>query len=186
MRAMHRGAWALLLLLMACSGPDPNVRSADPYERYLGVRELEETPDAESLREIVARLEDTHFLVVTGALETLANLGDPEFFQHAAPRLQHAHHFVRAQACATLAAIKNPAGIPPLIEVLKDPDHRVRRAAVKALAAFGKRGDVLQALAATVGDGEPSVSLMAHDKLTELTGRADVERSRDAWERVVR
>ena len=110
---------------------------------------------------------------------------DPEFFQHAAPLLDHSHYFVRAQACATLATIGNAKAVGPLVQTLEDPDHRVRRAAVKALALFGKRRDVLQALAARVGDPEPSVALMAHEKLAELTGRTDVGRSRDAWERVV-
>ena len=32
--------WPALLLLAACGGPEPNLRSQDPYERYLGEKDI--------------------------------------------------------------------------------------------------------------------------------------------------
>jgi HEAT repeat protein len=167
-----------LLLLSSCGGPEANPTGRDPYERYLAVREYGEARQAARAAEM---LEDPHFLVVTGALEALAAIGDPAFLQHAASRVQHQHPMVRAQACATIAAIRNPEGLPALAICLKDADAGVRRAAVKALGAFGARPEARKALVETVGDADPSVALMAHEKLQDVTGRRDVERSAEAW-----
>ncbi len=167
-----------VLLLASCGGPEANPASRDPYERYLAARE--HGPARRAARAAEA-LEDAHFLVVTGALEALSEIGDPAFLQHAASKIRHDHPMVRAQACATIAAIRNPDGLPALAAALKDADAGVRRAAVKATAAFGDRPEVRKALVETVGSEEPSVALMAHEKLQDLTGRRDVPRSEAAW-----
>jgi HEAT repeat protein len=167
--------------MSSCSGPEPNLKSKEPYERYLGVRELALNPDAANVPQIVKCLDDPHYLVVTGALECLADLARPEFIQHVLPKLKAEHPMVREQACATLAAIRNDEAIPSLIAALKDSDIGVRRAAVKALAAFGKRPEVLKVLVETVGDKDPSVALMAHVMLQNLSGRKDVVRTTAAW-----
>lgn len=189
------------LLLAACSGPEPNVRSADPYERYLGAKELAGNGAAEGrMREIVALLEDKHPLAVLGALEALAAIGEPNALQHLPPLVKHPHSLVRGQVCATVAALKNPDGIALVLEAYKgsvarrqepskeasrDGEALVAREAVKALAAFGPRPEVLRALAEDVGDKDASVSFMAHEKLQELTGRKDVPRSKAAWEKAL-
>jgi HEAT repeat protein len=176
----HIGTSGMLLLLAGC-GTSPDLASPEPYPRYLGVRELAETPDAPSVAEIVRRLEDPHPLVVVGALEALAAIGHPEFLQHVAPKLGHDDVLVRRQACATLAAIRNEAGIPRLLEAMKDPDAHVRRGAVKALAAFGKRAESLPALQGALADEDPGTARLAHEALAELTGRTDVAPTPDAW-----
>jgi HEAT repeat protein len=175
--------WVLpaALWLASCSGPEPNLGSQDPYERYLGVKELSSRADAEAVAVIVKALDDPHYLVVTGALECLGAIGHREFLQHAAHSVRHAHPIVRAQACATLAALRNEGGVPALVEALKDPEIAVRREAARALGTFGKRPEVLGALVEAVGDADASVALMAHDALTDLTGKPDVPRSREAW-----
>src|SRR5262245_28151875 len=126
---MPRAPLLLLPLLAAagCGGVTPDLEGRDPYARYLAVRELAETPDAPSMARVVAALEDPAPLPVVGALETLAQLGRPEFLQHAVPKLTHAHPMVRRQACATIAAIKNADGVPLLLKSFKDPDPSVRR-----------------------------------------------------------
>lgn len=181
---MRSGFLPALLLLAACGGPEANVESRDPYERYLGVSELPYRGDAEAVRETVRFLDDPHYLVVVGALESLARLGDPAFLQHPASKLDHPHWMVRAQACATIGAIGNPEGVPLLTARLQDSSTRVRRAAVKALARFGDRPEAVRALVEAVGQEDPSVSFMAHEKLVKVTGRTDVERSREAWSKV--
>lgn len=176
------------LMLASCSGVDPDLKSPDPYARYLGVRNLEFYPDKDSIAEIVRLLDDPkeHYLVHTGALEALAAIGRPQFIQHVAPRTRHDHPMVRQYACAALGAIRNPEGIVALREASqKDADPAVRRAAVKALATFGKISESLKALAEAVGDRDPGVSMMAHDSLRGVTGREDVPRERAAWEKAV-
>ncbi len=185
MSSMKKLPAALLIFLASCSGPEADTKSREPYERYLRVRKLARRPDAESMAEVVRLLDDPHYLVVTGALETLAKIGDPAFLQHAAPKIKHGHPMVRAQACAALAAIRNEEGIPAIREAMKDADASVRRAAVKALAAFGPRPETVRALAEAVGDNDPGVALAAHEALQGLTGRKDVPRAREAWEKAV-
>ena len=173
--------WPALLLLAACGGPEPNLRSQDPYERYLGEKELLERNDATAMAEIVNLLEDPHFLVVVGAIEHLAHQGRPEFLQHLAPKLKHKHPLVRQSACAAIAAINNRDGVAPLVETLKDPEPAVRRSALKALAKFPGVPEAQAALVDTVADKDISVSYMAHRLLCEKTRKTNVERKREAW-----
>lgn len=157
------------------------MKSAAPYERYLGARELGGRRDAEAVGEIVKLLDDPNFLVVTGAVEALADIGRREFLQHVLPRLKHAHPMVRAYACLALGRLRNDEALPALVAALQDPEAWVRRSAVRALGAFGKRPEVTKALVEAVGEKEPSVALLAHDTLGDLTGRRDVARTREAW-----
>jgi len=173
--------WPALLLLASCGGPEPNLKSQDPYERYLGTRELMERSDAVTMAEIVLLLEDPHFLVVTGAIEFLAHRGRPEFLQHIAPKLKHKHPLVRQTACAALGTIRNPEGIPLLIETLKDPETSVRRSALKALAKYLDDKTAQTAVIDCVEDKDPSVSYMAARLLYEKSGKNGIERSRKAW-----
>jgi len=177
--------WPALLLLAACGGPEANLKSQDPYERFLGEKELFERSDAVAMADIVACLEDPHFLVVTGALEHLAHLKRPEFLQHFVPKLKHKHPLVRQAACAGIAALHSEEGVLPLIETLKDPDPAVRRSALKALSTFHIRGSQ-KAIVEAVADKDPSVSYMAHRLLSERTKRTDVPQTRDDWARVVK
>ena len=173
--------WPGLLLMAACGGPEPNLRSQDPYERYLGEKELMERTDAATMAEIVTLLEDPHFLVVVGAIEFLAHQSRPEFLQHIAPKLKHPHPLVRGSACAAIGAIRNPEGVPLLIETLKDPDPAVRRAALKGLVKFPGTPELQQALIDAVADKDISVSFMAHRYLSDWKGKPNVERKREAW-----
>lgn len=173
--------WPALLLLAACGGPEPNLRSQDPYERFLGERELLENTDAKSMAEVLLCLEDPHFLVVTGALEILAHQGRPEYLQHIAPRLKHKHPLVRQTACAACAAIHNREAVPLLIGELKDPDPGVRRSALKAVAAFPEAPETTAAMIDAVDDKDVSVSYMAARLLHERTGKNGIERTRKAW-----
>jgi HEAT repeat protein len=173
----------LLVLAASCSGPEPDVRSQDAYERYLGAKELVASRDFVRLLPL---LEDRHYLPVLGALEALAEIGEPHALQHVAPRFKHEHPLVRRQACATAGALRNEEGIPLLAAMLKDPDPPVRREAAKALARFGRKDDVTAALLEALGDRDPSVAFMAHEKLAELTGLRVEERSRDAWSKALK
>ena len=194
MSAMRRLP-SLLLLLSACSGPEADTHSKDPYERYLGLREIAEQRDIASESEVVRLVDDPHYLVVTGALEVMAAFGRKEYLPYALPKLEvkekdrerENHPMVRGQACATVAVCGGAEGLAPVLGVLAaDPDPSVRRAAVKVLAArYGKEPRVLQALVAAVGEKDPGLSYMAHQKLGELTGRKEIPRSRDAWAAVV-
>jgi HEAT repeat protein len=174
--------WPLLLLLLAaCGGPEPNVKSEDPYERFLGERELLDRTDAQALAEVLVLLEDPHFLVVVGAIEVLAHQGRPEYLQHIAPKLKHKHPLVRQTACAGIAAIHNREGVPALIETLKDPEPAVRRSALKAVAAFPEAPETTTAMVEAVDDKDVSVSYMAARLLHERTGKNGVDRTRKAW-----
>ena len=182
---MRRPYW-VCLLLAACSGPDADLRSPDPYERFLGVRELEGRRDAASLSEIVKRLEDPHYLVIAGAITTLAELGDKAFLQHLAPLVQHPHPIVRRRACEGIGRLGHPDGATYLLKALEDPDSQVRRGAVKGLAAFKDAPEARRGLAAAAGDKDPGVALVAHEALQEITGRTDVPRSREAWAEILK
>ena len=182
---MRRLGAGLLLAVGACCGPEPDTASAAPYERYLGVRELGLRQDADAVRDILKLLDDPHFLVVTGGLEALGDIGRKEFLQHVLPRMAHAHPMVREHACATIARLGNAEGIPALIEAIKDPETGVRRAAIRALGKFGNRPEVAKALVEAVGEKEPSVALLAHETLQELTGLKDVVRSKEAWSKAI-
>ncbi|HXX93044.1 MAG TPA: HEAT repeat domain-containing protein [Planctomycetota bacterium] len=185
----------LLVLLGACSGPEADTHSKDPYERYLGLKEIAENRDVASESEVVRLLDDPHFLVVTGALEVMAAFGRKDYLPYALPKLQVREKekdrenlpMVRSQACLTVATCGQAEGLEPILGVLRgDPDLGVRRAAVKVLAdRYGKDPRVLQALVDTVGEKDPSLSYMAHLKLCELTGRQDVARSKAAWGAVI-
>ena len=183
---MRSPFWLALLLLGACSGPDANVKSQDPYERFLGERELVGHTDAASITQLVAMLEDSHYLVVVGAIEVLAGHERPEFLQHFLPKLKHKHPMVRQAACAAIARIHAEEGVPGLIETLKDPETGVRRSALKALAQFPRSVPGLRATVEAVGDKDPSVSYMAHRLLSERTGRTDVKQSKEAWAEAVK
>jgi len=182
---MKRVSVGLALLFGSCGGPDADTGSAAPYERYLGVRELGERRDADAVREIVKLLDDPHFLVVTGALEALCDVGRKEFLQHVLPRAKHAHPMVRSYACRAVGRLGNEEGIAALADALKDPEAAVRRSAVRALASFGKRPEVTRALVDAVGEKEPSVALLAHESLQDLTGLRDVARTREAWSKAL-
>lgn len=178
---MRASVAGLLLLLSACGGPEANVQSPDPYERFLGVRENEGRRDAVAVAEVVRLLDDPHYLVVTGALSTLAQMGQKEFLQHVVPQMSHKHFLVRREACAAIGRLGNPLGVPYLLKALDDPDGLVRRGAVKALGSFRDVPDVRPGLLKALGDREAGVVLVAHETLQELTGRHDVARSREAW-----
>ncbi|HEX7900700.1 MAG TPA: HEAT repeat domain-containing protein [Planctomycetota bacterium] len=182
---MRRPYW-VCLLLAACSGPDANLQSPDPYERFLGVRELEGRKDAAGLSEIVKRLADPHYLVVAGAITTLAEMEDPAFLQHIAPLVQHAHPIVRRRACEGIGRLRNPLGVPFLLKAAEDPDPQVRRGAVHGLEAFKDAPDARRGLVAAVGDKDPGVSLVAHETLQRITGRDDVPRTREAWAEILK
>ena len=186
MRRVTRRPYWILLLLAACSGPEANLQSPDPYERFLGVRELEGRRDAEGLSQIVKRLEDPHYLVIAGALLTLAEMREPAFLQHFVPPVQHAHPLVRRRACEAIGRCGNPLGVPALVKALEDPDALVRRGAVKALAAFRDAPDARRGLVAAAGDKDPGVALVAHETLQEITGRTDVPRTREAWAEILK
>lgn len=183
---MRRLPWALFLLA-SCSGPEADTKSKDPYERYLGLREILADQNHSAEPEVVRLLDDPSYLVVTGALEVLASFGRKEYLPYALPRLKAAHPMVRAQACETVAVVAGPEGRNPVMTVLKsDPDVPVRRAAVKVLAAhYGSDPEVRKLLAETVADKDPGVSYLAHERLRELTGRWDIPRLREAWLGVV-
>ena len=183
---MRSSFWPALLLLMSCSGPVPNTKSQDPYERFLGERELVGRTDAQAMAELVGFLEDPHFLVVTGAIEILAAQGRPELLQHFVPKLKHKHPMVRQAACAAIALIQNPEGVAGLLEALKDPDTGVRRSVLKALAQFPSSAPALRGLVESVADPDPSVSYTAHRLLGEMTKRTDVPQTRDDWAKIIK
>lgn len=183
---MRAPFWLALLLLTACGGPEANVKSQDPYERFLGERELLGRTDAEAIAQLVALLDDPHYLVVTGAIDVLAGLGRPEFLQHFVPKLKHKHPFIRQAACEAVAKIRNDEGVPGLAEALKDPDPAVRRSAVKSLATFLPRPAAARGLVDAVADKDPGVSYRAHVLLGEWTQRTDVKRSKEAWAEAIK
>lgn len=178
--------WPALLLLASCGGPEPNLKSQDPYERFLGEKELLERNDAVAMADIVACLDDPHFLVVVGAIEHLSHWARPEFLQHIVPKLKHKHPLVRQAACAAIGHIGSPEGIPSLVEAAKDPDPAVRRSALKALTVFPKDKAAVAAMVEAVGDKDPSVSYMAHRALVFCTGRQDVAQNKDEWAKAVK
>jgi len=184
---MRSSFWPALLFLAAtgCGGPVPNTRSEDPYEKFLGVREMAGRSDAAAISELVGLLEDPHFLVVVGAVEALAAQRRPEFLQHFATKLKHRHPMVRQAACAAIAQIQNEEGVPALLEALKDPEPAVRRSALKALALFPSSVAATRGLVEAVADKDPSVSYMGHRLLSERTKRTDVPQTKDDWARVV-
>jgi HEAT repeat protein len=186
MLPMRRLAWALLLLA-SCSGPEPNTLSKDPYERYLGVKEIGVAGDVAAEPELLRLLDDPHYLVVTGVLEVMARFGRKEYLPYVLPRLKSGHPMVRAQAIETVAAIAGAEGLDPIASVLaSDPDPAVRRPAVKVLAAvYGKNPKARQAFVEALGDKDPSVAYMAYQKLCELTGRNDLPRSKEAWAQAI-
>ena len=181
-----RSSFWLLLLLAGCSGPDANVKSQDAYERFLGEQELAGRTDAEAIGQLVAMLDDPHYLVVVGAVDVLAAHERPEMLQHFVPRLKHKHPMVRQAACAAIARVRGEEGVPGVAELVKDPDPFVRRAALKALAQFPRRPDATRAMVEAVADKDPGVSYMAHRLLSERTNRTNVKQSRDAWAEAVK
>ena len=183
---MRSPFWLFPLLLAACSGPEPNVKSEDPYERFLGERELVGQTDADSIGQLVKFLDDPHYLVVVGAIDVLGASERPEFLQHFIPKLKHKHPMVRQAACAAIARVHGEEGVPGVIELLKDPDPAVRRSALKALAQFPRRPDALRATVETVADKDPGVSYMAHRLLSERTNRTDVKQTKEAWAEAVK
>lgn len=191
----------LVLLLASCSGPEPNTQSKDPYERYLGVREIGQARDRSSEAELVRLLDDPHYLVLTGVLESMAEIGRKEYLPYVLPKLRlkekdptdpkmerEIHPMVRAQACETVAVIAGEEGLENVLGILdSDPDPGVRRSAVKTIVAhYGKVQRAREALARTVGDADPSVAFAAHKALEELTGRTKMPRSKDAWMQAIR
>jgi HEAT repeat protein len=183
---MRASFWPALLVLVSCGGPVPNTKSEDPYEKFLGERELIGRTDTDALKELVGLLEDPHYLVVVGAIEVLAEHGRPEFLQHFVPKLKHKHPMVRQAACAAIARIQNEEGVPGIVELLKDPDLGVRRSALKALAQFPENAAAGRAMVEAVADKDPSVSYMAHRLLSERTKRTDVPQNRDDWAKIVK
>jgi HEAT repeat protein len=178
--------WALVLL-SACSGPEPDTKSKDPYERYLGLREVIVERNFSAEPEVVRLLDDPSYLVVTGALEVMAAFGRKDYLPYALPRLRAEHPMVRSQACETVAVVGGPEGRQPVMGVLRsDVEPAVRRSAVKVLAAhYGADPEVRKLLVETVADKDPGVAYNAHERLCELTGRKDIPRSREAWAAVV-
>ena len=87
--------WPALMLLAACGGPEANPTSQDPYERFLGARELVGRTDAQAMTQLVSMLDDQHYLVVAGALDVLATHRRPELLQHFVPKLKHRQPMVR-------------------------------------------------------------------------------------------
>jgi HEAT repeat protein len=187
MRLPHLLGSLVFLLPAACTGPQADPKSTDAWERYLGVVEvLGPRRDAEAMAERVRLLDDPHYLVVVGVLETFEADGDPAFLQHAVTGLRHTHPMVRQYACRLIGSLRRPEGTPILSGVLRqDADPGVRRAAVKALARYGADPVVYEALVEGVGDKDPSVVLTAHEELESLSGVKGLPRRPEAWRKAV-
>jgi HEAT repeat protein len=182
---MKRTIW--LLLLAACSsGPDPDINSPYPYGRYLGALELGDRHSPENVTTLLKLLDDPEYLVRSGAVTGLARMNKPELSRHIVPKLDPEKEtvaMVRSDACLALGTLKHPESIPALLAALQsDPENVVRRDAAKALVPFGKKPEILPALAKAVDDPDVSVAWRAHVSLVELTGAKTVERTAAAWE----
>lgn len=177
----------LLAAAAACGGPEANTKSTDSYERYLGVTaELGSRPDAAGMAELLAMLNDPHYLVVVGVLEVLESIGDPVFLQHAATALQHKHPMVRHYACRMISTLRQPDGATLLVRVLKeDPEPSVRRAAIKGLVRYGSDPVITAPLIEAVGDKDLSVSVCAHEALETLTEKKGMGRRVEEWRKAV-
>lgn len=181
-------AIAILILSGGCT-PDriPNLDSPDPYERALGVLDLEyPLPDAELERKIPGYLDDPHPLVRDSAMIVMSELGLRRYAGKIVPFLRDPHEQVRVRACITLGEMKVEITRADVAKALReDASPNVRREAVRALAEFGPQPDVLAALLDGVRDKHPSVRYNSHEMLRRLTKRDDVPRDAEAWEKVV-
>lgn len=176
-------------LLPGCSGgPEANLSSPEPYERYLAALELT-AGRPEDVKILQKLLEDPDPLARCGAVVAFGRIGRAEhsplvvemLFEKVEKDGQVRNTpLVRAEACRTLARIGDPKSLAPLGGVLRgDTSVEVRRTAALALERFMPAAG--EALVAAVGDRDASVAHSAHAVLCRVSGR-DFPREVKPWQ----
>lgn len=180
----------LLFSFLACGcAPDrvPDLKSADPYSRALGVLDLGIPPaDEAAVRRVLGFLEDPHPLVRDAALIALSDLGEARHVRSVVPRMKDPDEEVRVRACITLGEMKVGETVPELAAALRtDASPRVRRHASEAIAIFGAGKEILDALADGAKDSEPSVRFVCRRELMRLTARKEAPGDPGEWKKIV-
>ncbi|HKS17559.1 MAG TPA: HEAT repeat domain-containing protein [Planctomycetota bacterium] len=175
---MHRTLSAISLVLLAScgSGPEPNLKSGDPYERYLGALEAADSGDPESMKSVEALLKDSDPLARTGAIVALAQAKPAGALKLLTGMLSDGDPGVRTEAVRAVAGFKDPSSVEPIARMLKDAMEEPRRVAAIALGEFGDQPPVRAALLEAFEDKSAGVAFNAYQSLVRVTGRADLPR----------
>lgn len=128
-------------------------------------------------------LSDEGPLVRAVAARALGMHGEPTDAELLVPLTSDGVSQVRFESVRSLQRLHNPAVVGRLIELLrpdKETDAAIRAEAACALGQYAEPR-VLDALIAALADDNLVVVANAHDSLTTLTGRDDLEEDRRAW-----
>lgn len=182
-----RRVWLLAAALAGCGTQAmPNVRSADPYERYLGGVAVGEHGDPADVRLLDRLMADPHPLARDGGVLGMSLSGAPDAAARIARVLDASDPsntpMVRSGACRVLGELGGDEARDALLKALgSDPSHDVRRTAVHALTRWGNEAAVRDALIAALADPRTGVAHAAWESLMDATGRRDLPRSMAAW-----
>lgn len=175
----------ILTVLAGCGGQGPDIRSEDPYLRYLGlVDRLEASETEEAVRLIRAGLKDAHYLVREGAVRAIGTMRLAGLLPEALGSLKDEHPRVRKAACTALGAFRDQATADVLAGVLtSDPSPGVRAEAARVLGKLPSSDAVFASLVSALEDPDPAVRLEAHATLVRLSGRDFGPREKDRWKK---
>ena len=185
---MYRFVFLFAFVLASCSsGPVPNVKSRDPYERYLGALEASHSSDAEDMKTLETLLKDGDPLTRIGAIIALAHAQPPGSLALLTGMLRDPDPMVRAEAVRGIVRFHDPSSVAPLSLALSDDvTMEVRRTAARELGLYPDSPAVRKALLDAMADTRVEVAFNAHRSLVRLTGKLDLPRDRSAAEQALK
>jgi HEAT repeat protein len=177
-----------LLLIGACSsGPVANVKSKDPYERYLGALEASRSSEAEDMKTLESMLKDPDPFARIGSIIGLAHAQPKGSLGLLTGMLHDPDPAVRTEAVRGIVRYHDPSSVAPLSAVLSDDvTMEVRRAAARELGLYPDSPAVRKALLDAMADTRVEVAYNAHRSLSRLTGRTDLPRDRARAEQALK
>ena len=186
---MHRviGLLVLFTLASCSSGPVPNVKSKDPYERYLGALEASYSSEEEDMKTLAELAKDPDPLTRIGAIIALAHAKPKGSLELITGMLRDPDPTVRAEAVRGIARYHDPSSVAPLSVVLADDvTMEVRRTAAREMGLYPDSPAVRKALLDAMSDTKVEVSFNAHRSLVRLTGKLNLPRERSAAEQALK
>lgn len=177
----------ILLLLAACGGLDPDINSSHPYERYLGLLELEKA-GKKNAAQVASFLNDPDPLVRKGAVDVLNRSKCMEFEPQVWKLVTDTDALVRESVIEFEKTARTSARLTDILSIaLTDTSSTVRIRSLEFARLFSveARDQVVETFLKCYESDDPAVSFAAHTHLLEITGRKDAEWRTANWKELV-
>lgn len=179
----------ILLLLASCGGLDADIKSSHPFERFLGLLELEKGGGKKNAPQIATFLNDPDPVVRKGAVDILCRLKSAEFEPQVWKLTTDSDALVRESVIEFEKSSRNSARLTEVLAIaLADQSTAVRIRALEFASMFSSdfRQQVIDTLLKCYDSDDPSVSYAAHVHLIEITGQKDAPWRTANWKDMVK